>query len=339
MKLTNRTRLALALLLFCLLPALAFAHKPYDRIVVFGDSLSDPGNAFALTGNALQPPYESLDALLIPNAPYAVGRYHFSNGATWIEQLARTLGLKRSAGPAFREGHHHRHAPANYAVGGARARDNGVGVNLPAQVDAYIAAEESDASDSLYAITIGGNDVRDAIAALAVDGTGAASASILEAAVTSLSDNIQALYASGAREFLIGNAPDLSLTPAIRTLDLFSPGTVMAAALISDQYNTGLDALLANLQAALPDLVIHKFDIYGILHELVSNPQQYRLNNVTDGCVMPGIQPYACDEPRHYLFWDGIHPTASAHGLFAKFARDTLLPCRQAHERDDIAER
>lgn len=337
--LTHHRPLGLALLLFWLLPALAFAHKPYDRLVVFGDSLSDPGNAFALTGDALRAPYESLDALLIPAAPYAIGRYHFSNGATWIEQLARALDLRASAGPAFQEGRHHRHARSNYAVGGARARDNGIDVNLPTQIDAYLAATGSeDPSDALYAIVIGGNDVRDAIAALAVDSTGAASAAILGAALTSLSDSIQALYAQGAREFLIGNSPDLSLTPAIRTLDLFSPGTSMAAAIVSTQYNTSLEALLASLQAALPDLVIHNLDIYGILHELVSNPERYHLDNVIDGCVMPGIPPYACDKPRHYLFWDGIHPTTSTHGLVAKFARNALFPCEQARKSHGFAE-
>src|ERR1043165_1234372 len=76
-------------------PGLAAAgglHRPFDRIVVFGDSLSDPGNAFALTGQHLTPPSYGMttpeDLLtLIPDAPYARGGNHFSNGPTWIEDL------------------------------------------------------------------------------------------------------------------------------------------------------------------------------------------------------------------------------------------------------------
>jgi len=46
----------------------AVADSNFDNIVVFGDILSDPGNAFALTGQISKPPYD-----LIPSAPYAVG--------------------------------------------------------------------------------------------------------------------------------------------------------------------------------------------------------------------------------------------------------------------------
>src|SRR4029453_12923135 len=52
---------------------------PFSRIIVFGDSLSDTGNFYHLTGG-------------FPPAPYANGR--FSNGPLWIEYLADDLGMK-----------------------------------------------------------------------------------------------------------------------------------------------------------------------------------------------------------------------------------------------------
>ena len=96
-----------------LMPAVASAGTDYHRLVVFGDSLSDPGNAYVLTGTSLVPPYTSL----VPEAPYARGGHHLTNGATWIEQLAKQMELKDSVGPALRE-------PgvfSNYAVDRSRA--------------------------------------------------------------------------------------------------------------------------------------------------------------------------------------------------------------------------
>src|SRR5947208_1318127 len=69
--------------------AIPTAQSRFSGIVVFGTSLSDPGNAFALSGDAGTPPDFTLNPLLVPSAPYAKGGHHFSNGATWIEQFAR----------------------------------------------------------------------------------------------------------------------------------------------------------------------------------------------------------------------------------------------------------
>src|SRR5437588_8056906 len=69
--------------LMAILLAIAFSASPaanadkYRRLVVFGDSLSDNGNLFALTG--------------FPPAPYYMGR--FSNGPVWVEDLAQYLDV------------------------------------------------------------------------------------------------------------------------------------------------------------------------------------------------------------------------------------------------------
>ena len=134
---------------------------PFDRIVAFGASLSDPGNAFALRGGANTPPDYLLDPLLVPSAPYARGGHHFSNGATWVEQFARSTGLAGTVRPAF-EGES---GATNFAVGGARAYEDGINVNLSAQVEAFLQQAGHTASpDALYAIEMGGNDIRDALA-------------------------------------------------------------------------------------------------------------------------------------------------------------------------------
>jgi hypothetical protein len=69
---------------------------PIERFVIFGDSLSDPGNTFAATGEFAVRPFAP-----IPAAPYLIGRFHFSNGPTWVEQLAKDFRLPRSGKPAL----------------------------------------------------------------------------------------------------------------------------------------------------------------------------------------------------------------------------------------------
>jgi outer membrane lipase/esterase len=313
----------LAVLLFALLPSPAHACGP---IVAFGDSLSDPGNAYYLHGAALTPPYDTLDALLLPNAPFAVGGYRFSNGPTWIEQFAKSLTPSSSAGPAYAVRYPGDERGTNYAVGGACARHNGGGYDLTDQVNLYLSQRAGQVTgETLYVIEMGANDVRDAMNALTLDTTGEASAAIVASALTSISDNIQSLYASGARIVLLTNVPDLSLTPSIRKLDVIAPGSAMAAKIICAQFNAGLDSLIAQLELQLPDLSLKKFDINAALNKIVADPGQYHLSNVSDACIMPNVAPYNCLEPERYLFWDGIHPTTAVHGIFADFAKEELF--------------
>lgn len=93
---------------------------PFSGLVVFGDSLSDMGNA---------------------------GR--FSDGPVWVEHLAATFDL--TLAPSGSGG-------SNYAVGGART--HGAPGALRGQVDAFLAAGgPSLDGEALYVVFGGGNDL------------------------------------------------------------------------------------------------------------------------------------------------------------------------------------
>jgi phospholipase/lecithinase/hemolysin len=96
----------------------------FDRIVVFGDSLSDSGNA---------------------------GR--FSNGPVWVEQLARQLGIMLTPSQA---------GGLNFAVGGARLDPDSGPHNLRAQVDLYLGMPPPKGR-VLHIVFGGGNDILAAI--------------------------------------------------------------------------------------------------------------------------------------------------------------------------------
>ena len=306
----------IGLLAWMAVPTAVLAGTSYSKLVIFGDSLSDPGNAFALTGQTSVPPYDNLSQFLIPDAPYARGGKHFSNGKTWVERLAKTLKLNKSAGPAWR-------LPGvfcNFAVGGARAAGSSP-TDLPGQIAFFLGGRvlSEPLDDALFIMAIGGNDIRDAI----VDPTQASA--IIGSAVTSVVDGIIALKNSaGAKKFFVGNAPNLALTPAIQTLDALLPEDVaFFATVLSVTFNTQLAFALDSLEGSL-GIEIARFDIFQKLNDVVSRPSDFGLTNTTTACVMPNQPPFACRKPNQFAFWDGIHPTKTLHAILADAASAAL---------------
>ncbi len=308
------TTLLYVLALLFSLPAQA--DRRYSDLVFFGDSLSDPGNAFVLTGEVSRRPFQ-----LIPDAPYAHGGHHFSNGPTWAEQFAREQ--HRRSGPALRRPGRF----SNYAVGGARARAEG-SVHLATQVALYLGNRGGADPGALYTLLIGGNDLRDALTALASDPSGAGSAAILGEAVTAIADNIAALAAAGARHFLVFNGPDLSLAPAVRLQGPLAQG---AARLLAMQFNQGLSLALDQLALAFPGIELRRFDLFGLFDAVVANPGEYGFTEVEQTCITPGVIVGAvCKRPRRYLFWDGIHPTRAGHHVIAEAVEHRMEDDRKA---------
>lgn len=63
-----------------------------ERLVIFGDSLSDTGTRHAVNGILNEPPYDGLNAGAVPVDPYPFNGAHFNNGWIWIERVALALG-------------------------------------------------------------------------------------------------------------------------------------------------------------------------------------------------------------------------------------------------------
>ena len=326
-----RTFAALAASLVATAPTLsARQHAPYSGIVVFGTSLSDSGNAFALRGGTNTPPDYDLSPLLVPNTPYARGGHHFSNGATWVEQFARSLGLAGTVRPAYGS-----QSPiaTNYAVGAARACDTpgSKNVNLAEQVATFLADSSSVApSDALYVIEMGGNDVRDAIvAALGVLQSGGtfpqavqAATPILACAQQGIQTAIVLLQRAGAQHFLVLTAPNPGLTPAIRSL---GPGATQVATFLATLFNTQLLLpMVEGVDQASADIDIAVLDAFTLLQRIAADPANFGLTNTTTACVTPATAPFFCQAADEYLFWDGIHPTSAAHALVALEAARVL---------------
>lgn len=286
---------------------------PFTQFVAFGDSLSDAGNAAALTGNQFPPaPF-----------PYAGP---FSNGPTAAQVLAGRYGVSvQLAWPAAAAGSN------NYAVGGAMTGSGnynvqignppGLGANFPVLVNSgireqilrYQAVHGSvpDAAHTLFMVWGGANDVF-----LAVETPGATPASIgaaLQQAVTDLAVDLQLLAAMGAKHILVPGMPDLGVTPEAIGL---GPLAMAQLSAISAFYNQGVDMALAGLGAALAplDVSFYEFDTAGFLGSVIADPAAYGFSNTTDACLFSGGLATGC---AGYLYFDRVHPTAATHALLA----------------------
>lgn len=310
-----------------LMSAQVFAqYSKIDRVVVFGASLSDTGNSFVwLSDPANQncgtrlsvPPYDMLDDLKTPDGPYAKGGQHFSNGATWVEGVARYLALAGNARPAFKSGGS---KASNYAVGGARAVPYECRLNLPQQVAAYITDFPQTTPNTLIVIEIGGNDVRDALFAAVGGGN---PAPYIQSALNGLATSVMTLRGHGAQKFLLANVPNLARAPAVVQLNQAYPGLSLYATLLSQSYNQGF-AGVVQWANSLPQVEARVLDLYGTLETIVTDPVSFGFTNTTEACVTPNVPPYFCKDADEYVFWDGIHPTKVTHAIVAQKAVSTI---------------
>ena len=205
------TALMFVLLLSC---APAWAGPDVHRLVFFGDSLSDPGNFYLAFGQVSAVPFAP-----IPDAPYDIGPgHHYSDGRTWASSWQSSwtplsAAARRWPGPGVHQ--------LRGGTGAARANAPAFSAyDLSSQVALFLTDFRGHArADAIYVIWIGANDLDDALQALAIDPTGATSATIAQTAIETVAVNIQALYAAGARTFLVPDLPDLGETPASPTLE------------------------------------------------------------------------------------------------------------------------
>ena len=278
-----------------LIPAVASA-APITSLYVVGDSLSDSGNAFILTGG-------------FPPAPYA---QRASNGPVAVEQLAASLGI--ALAPSEIGGTNHAvvgaaTGPVTVSTSPLVMTDNSAAIpySQPALLNTGMLTQVleilqtgpiADPAGSLFVVWGGAND-------LALNPASAGNA------VGNLASIITQLYLDGARRFLVPNLPDLSLTPSAQAL---SPLQRLALQQLTIGFNSGLAAALASLNS-LPGIQITAFNTFAFLNGVIANPGAFGLTNVTQSCLQgtPLTGANVCADPNSYLFWDGLHPTAAAN--------------------------
>lgn len=297
-----RGALAVLGLLACLVSASAQAQGPnYDRVVVFGDSLSDVGNTH----------HNAFLSIFAPQAqpPYFDGR--FSNGPVWAEHLANELDLDasiRSGAGGF-----------NYAEGGALSGGgtNFLGAidNVGRQVGNYL-DDFNPTGDELFLIWGGGNDFIEIGGSLGSLFSGGGSP---QGVANDLTGYIQQIANAGGRNFLVLNMPDLGAIPRYA-----GTNDQQDLSNTSSQFNAILAGQVDALNAQNSQLDIDLLDIETLFGQMLADPSVYGFTNTTDPAYNED-NGTVVGNPEGYAFWDAIHPGALAHEWIAAAARVALL--------------
>jgi len=146
--------------------------------------------------------------------------------------------------------------------------------------------------------------------------------------VDNLEAELVALNANGAKDVLVPNQIDQSNAPIFNRTQ--GPAAQMAE--INRLFNTQLDSMLNDLEGSPGlNITIHRFDAFSLVKDVIADPNQFGLSNVTDAALdlarftPPFAAPYpVIENPEDYLFWDYIHPTTVGHRLIGNGAFDAL---------------
>lgn len=274
----------------------AASAQTYNRLIVFGDSLSDNGNLYAVSGQPTSPPYFQ-------------GR--FSNGPVFTELLGFNAGRFTAGAPVT--------GSVNYAFGGARTDNAASPPGMRNQLLAYTGAGGTFGRNDLVSILGGANNIFQAFpgAAASANPTGAMQ-TVVNAAATDVNFIVNSVATAGAGTILVSNLPRLGITPQFSAT---GPNGAALADFAGQQFNSALQSRLMTTAAGQPNTNIILMDLYKISDPLAANPGRFGLTNVTQSCFN-GVT--VCANPDSYLYWDGVHPTAAGHRLIAQLANDYL---------------
>lgn len=343
----KRNRSCVVLLCLCLVFPIGAAaddadDESFSNIFVFGNSLSDTGNAAEII-NAIAGVEINLCHpvdLITGCGDLFFNETRVSNGPVAVEVPADRLGLgelQPSLHPLvpFAVG-------TNFAVAGATARGASV-IDLPGQLLGFrvrhsLAPPDPDA---LYVVFIGGNDIIDAVDAAGAALAGSAPASvetpegIIASAVDAIADNIELLIDAGARNILVVNAPNIGAVPAIgsKAEDAGIPSALLRglATFLTIKFNRQLAERVDEIGEQQEELgipvEIEQFNLFRFFGGVRIIAALFGLNTV-DACfdsetyLDTGGRSYHpdCGEDKFdgFVFFDDLHPTGRVHAIVGK---------------------
>ena len=290
----------------------------FSDVVVFGDSLSDSGNAGSL-------------------GPLPPGSSFTTNpDPVWSEIVAETFGAS---------GENDLAGGLNYAFAGACVNpatpcDADQSPTVTEQITKYFfKSGETAKPNALYVIWGGANDIADSLGYSLKNNPDnlpmlqrLPQEATLAAARVNVAQ-IRRLHDAGARHVVVFNLPDISQSPYAVNLGQVAQGALTQ---LVTAYNDALDAGIRESEAGIIPVNIHT-----LFNEIVENHETYGFTNVTgtacgepdavsavslacgpEGSGLPVTYESGANE--QYLFADRSHPSGAMHAMIASMVNSTL---------------
>ncbi|KAJ2554942.1 hypothetical protein EV175_002419 [Coemansia sp. RSA 1933] len=261
-----------------------------SNFIVFGNSLSDNGNAAKLLGNSA----------------YWDGRY--SNSYVWDEYTSKLLGMNL----------------VNKAYGGATSNNeispaSSGNITIPSlhdQVVAWLTANPSPSQFNLdndvIQIEIGGNDILHNVEGLIL---GSLDLKTFATEVAkSIATDIQTLIDAGYKNIDLWNIPAIEKTPTVLSLG--------ASTIVAPVVETMNSAIVQLVGAVISDSSaktqnVHIFDLYSLMDTCLESQilTALGITDSTDACYTTDSAGNVniCSNPDEHFFYDGIHPASRMH--------------------------
>jgi thermolabile hemolysin len=322
-------------------------NNTVERMVIFGDSMSDTGNLKTWLR-------------IFPREPYFAGR--FSNGPIWVDYF----GLHSSI------------SIQNWALGGLISKSSNINNTMLDSIKLAISSSAdaeikryyqkslynrpiSKPKETLFFIWVGGNDYLNKmdsnIADIFLDQPEYPIEGLNDFTTTVASniiDNIDMLYQVGARKFLLANLPNLGLLPRLKhnktyhmnedkRIRLFKLSQKMTQ--VGINHNLELARLVDEYKAKHPDVTISLMNInqvisnilnqisldgngvfdYGLRKNEYATEITHRNEKILIGneCYLGNgftkQENQVCSAPSQKIFWDYAHPTTFSHCLLGAY--------------------
>ncbi|XP_059439781.1 GDSL esterase/lipase EXL3-like isoform X2 [Corylus avellana] len=314
-------------------------NEPVPAVIVFGDSIVDPGNN------------NNIDSLIKCNFPpygrdfiggQPTGR--FSDGRVPSDLIAELFGVKKLL-PAYLDPNLQLQdllTGVSFASGGAgydplTAKIVSV-LSLSDQVEMFkdyikkiktAVGEDRTAtllSKGIFIVCTGSDDIANTYFSTPSRSAHYDIPGYIDLMVTSAASFFQELYGLGARRIGVLSIPSIGCVPSQRTLDGgIERGCFESANQAAILFNSKLSSQMDSLNRRLPDARLVYLDVYNPLLALIQNPAQYGFEVANKGCCGTGnievsilcnhFSPNTCSDASKYIFWDSYHPSEQAYKI------------------------
>ncbi|KAJ9568134.1 hypothetical protein OSB04_004100 [Centaurea solstitialis] len=137
---------------------------------------------------------------------------------------------------------------------------------------------------------------------------------------------IKKMHELGARKFVVSGVPVIGCSPLQRKLN--NTECNAEPNYWSVKYNDALQSLLTKLKSKLSDINYSYFHLYDAMNHVIEHHQTYGFAEIKAACCGNGylnadapcydkLNATYCSIRENHLFWDAVHPTETASGIFA----------------------